>query len=804
MRFNPEIRLNAILLMLVMGSALRAEDRRWYRLARVPAGSVQIADGFWEKRLETNRRVTIPFCIEQCERTGRIENFVRAAAGKGEHQGYFFNDSDVFKVIEGAARARQGDEKLDRYLDDLIAKIAAAQQPDGYLNTYYTLKEPGRRWTNLKDMHELYCAGHLMEAAVQHYYATGKRTLLDVAVRLADHIVDTFGPDKRHEVCGHEEVEIGLVSLYKATADRRYLDAARFFVALRGRADGRSLFGEYCQDHETVAQQRDAVGHAVRAGYLYCAMADMAALGGDTAYLPALDRLWDSVVGRKMYLTGGIGARRAGEAFGDDYELPNASAYSETCAAIAKALWNHRMLMLRADAKYADVLERVLYNGVLPGVSMEGDRFFYPNPLAWDGKAPFNQGTRGRAPWFACACCPVNVVRFMPQIPEFVYCVDATGIFVNLYMSSDALICHPRLGNSFTLKQQTRYPWDGRIRLSVDPAAPGEMTLRLRIPGWAAGSPVPGDLYSYSDGTSGKIVIRLNGEPLKPEVVKGFAVVKREWKKGDCIELDLPMPVRRVKAHPRVRENTGRVALERGPLLYCIEAADHEAPIESMALPDDASLVVEHREKLLGGVSVIRGEARVRMHDDAGSHPKAQRAALTAIPYFAWNHRAPGAMAVWLPRDIKDVRLPPIPTLASKSRATASHCYANDSVEAMNDQIEPKASGDQTIPRFTWWSRRGTTEWVQYELPKVETIRGVEVYWFDDTGAGYCRVPASWRVMVRRDGSWEAVKTRERPGMDRDRFNAVTFDVVQTDAVRLEVSLQEQFSGGILEWRLRL
>lgn len=622
-----------------------------YPISPVPFTAVRFDDAFWRPRLETNRAVTLPFNFRKCEETGRIDNFAKAAGWMdGPHEGIFFNDSDVFKVVEGAAYslALAPDPALDSYLDDLIAKFAGAQEPDGYLYTARTIdpsavradREGLTRWSHLRVNHELYNVGHLYEAAVAHFQATGKRNLLDVALKNADLIDSIFGPDKRRDVPGHQEIEIGLAKLYRVTGDERYLRLAKFFLDERGHANGRELytnFGNpgYMQDHLPVTEQREAVGHAVRAVYMYTGMADVAALTGDSRYIEAINRLWENVVGRKLYLTGGIGARHTGEAFGDDYELPNAEAYAETCAAIANVLWNQRMFLLHGDARYVDILELSLYNGLLSGISLSGDEFFYTNPLASDGKTAVNRGAIGRQPWFDCSCCPTNDVRFLASLPGYVYAADAKNktLYVNLFVAGQATVNVG--GQQVRLRQETTYPWNGRVRLRVELPGKADFALALRIPGWAVNQPVPGDLYRYLAPESSRPTLTVNGEVVEPPMEKGYAVLRRAWKSGDVVELTLPLPVRRVLCHEAVEGNRGRVALMRGPLVYCVEGVDNGGSLADLTLADAAALSVEHRAELLNGVTVIRA---------GGEHP------FTAIPYYAWGHRGVGEMAVWLPR----------------------------------------------------------------------------------------------------------------------------------------------------------
>ena len=806
------LRLVAIFAPLLTLSlpVVRAAPARDYPVVPVPLAEVTVSDDFWRPRLETNRRVTLWYDFHKCEETGRIDNFAKAGGlMDGTFRGIYFNDSDVYKVIEGAAYvlASQPDPKLDAYLDALIKKIAAAQEPDGYLYTHRTIlgeQTTGgagkTRWSHLVSSHELYNVGHLYEAAVAHYLATGKRSLLEVAVKNADLIRRTFGPDKLRDIPGHEEIELGLVKLFRVTGNAKYLDLAEFFLDERGRAHGRTLYGEALQDHKPVVDQDQAVGHAVRAGYLYSAMADVAALTGQQQYAAALDKLWHDVVGHKMSITGGVGARRHGEQFGAPYELPNREAYNETCAAIANALWNHRMFLARADGKYIDVLERVIYNGFLSGVALRGDRFFYPNPLAHDGRSPFNQGQTGRSPWFGTSCCPVNVVRFLPSIAGYIYAHQDNTVYVNLFATSKTRVELP--AGTVALAQQTDYPWDGRVRIDVAPDQPAEFALRVRIPGWARNQLVPSDLYRYLQPSAAVPTIAVNGAPVELALERGFAVIERRWTRGDTVELNLPMPIRRVVAHRHVEADAGRVAIERGPIVYCVEAVDNGGAALNLSLPDNAPLAVEHRSQLLGGVTVVRGPGRANRRDEAGK-VTTSAAQLTAIPYYAWANRAVGEMTVWLPRQPALAAVAVPPTIASAAVPTASHVGPADTTAALNDQLEPARSYDPAIPRFTWWDHRGSTEWVQYEFPRPTRIAAASVYWFDDTGHGACRVPRSWRLLYREGERWRPVAGASSQETAADRFNEIRFEPVTTGAVRIEAELQPGFSAGLLEWKVK-
>jgi len=635
-----------------------AKPRKDYPIEPVPFTQVKFTDEFWAPRIETNRTVSIPYSFGKCEETGKIDNF--AIAGglmTGEHKGDFpFDDTDPYKILEGASYSLSvhPDPKLDKYLDDLIVKIAAAQEDDGYLYTCRTNKcerlknwYGDERWSKLAGSHELYNMGHLYEAAVAHYQATGKRTLLDVAVKNADFLDTVFGPGKNEGWPGHQVIEMGLAKLYRATGNEKYLQLAKFYLDTRGPGGN-----PYNQSHQKPADQSEAVGHAVRASYMYCGMADVAALTGDERYLRAAERIWQNVVGRKLYLTGGIGASGAGEAFGKDYELPNETAYCETCAAIGNVMWNYRMFLSSGMGKYIDVLERTLYNGLISGVSLQGDTFFYPNPLA-------SHGQHKRDPWFSCACCPGNMTRFVASIPGYVYAKAGDTLYVNLFVSGTGTV--NMKNNAVQIKQETQYPWDGAVKITIEPERPAKFTIAVRRPGWTQNNPVPSDLYHYGEKNDGpQMNFKFtNHEPehsisLRYPFRTGddFVYFDQRWEKGDVIELDFPMPVRRVLAHENVEANRGRVAIERGPIVYCAEWPDNGGHVHNLVLPDDAKLTPERRKDLLGGVTVVRGKALAVSYGDDGKSLVKKEQDFTAIPYYAWAHRGQGEMAVWLARDI--------------------------------------------------------------------------------------------------------------------------------------------------------
>ena len=787
--------------------------------------NVTVTAGFWLPRFETNRLVTVWADFRKSEEA-RIPNFKNAASRNwGTFRGIPFDDSDVYKIIEGAAYtlSTHPDPKLEKYLDDLIDQIAKAQEPDGYLYTARTLgfnygPKNGKvrfgmmgptRWSNCPSSHELYNVGHMYEAAVAYYEVTGKRKLLEVAIRSADLVDRVFGPGQTQlkAVPGHEEIELALCKLHRATGEARYLKLAKHFLDQRGAAgvdnreaavftqagdlvkgDEMAMKGAYCQNHLPVTRQREAVGHAVRAGYLYCGMADVAALTGNEAYVKAIDARWANVVEKKLHLNGSVGARPRGEAFGANYELPNEGAYLETCAGIANALWNQRMFLLHGDAKYVDVLERVLYNGFLSGISLGGDEFFYPNPQA-------SRGGYRRSKWFGCSCCPVNVVRFIPQIAQFAYATRGDAAYVNLFAATEARL--NLASGDVKLAQRTDYPWQGASRIVVTPAKDGQrFTLNVRIPGWCVGRPVPSDLYTQVvPGSLEDFFVKVNGVAVKVEPRKGYCAIDRAWKAGDVVEVEMNMPVRRIKAHDAVEADRGRLAIERGPIVYCAEGADNDGHVLDKVVADDA-VFAETTVDVLGTVYPALKVPALTVKRGLRTCTTVPTT-LKLIPYFAWCHRGAGEMQTFFP--LKTDASPLGPTFEVRT----SHCNDTDTPLAMCDGIEPMSSGDQKVKRMTFWPKKGTEEWVEYELPAAEPVCGVDVYWFDDTGVGACRVPESWRVQVKTsaDAPWQTVVSN-LPGV-KDRYDGASFAPVVARFVRLAVKLRKDFSGGVLEWKLR-
>jgi DUF1680 family protein len=635
--------LFASFLLACSGTSEKTDPGHDYPITPVDFTSVRLQDGFWKTRVETAGKATIPYAFRKCEETGRIDNFIFAGGLKeGRFRGRFgFDDSDVYKVIEGASYSLmlEPNPALEAYLDTLIGYLAAAQEEDGYLYTPWTLKandyndfacctydDNGRWLATPVWSHEFYNAGHMYEAAVAHYLATGKRDFLEVAIRNADLVYEVCMTQGKDYVSGHQEIEIGLPKLYRATGDERYLELARHLLDLRGRGKGDA----YSQSHQPVTEQSEAVGHAVRANYMYSAMADIAALDGDTAYLAAIDRIWDNVVSKKLSVTGGVGARHEGEAYGANYELPN-HPYNETCAAIANVYWNHRMFLLHGDARYMDVLERTLYNGVLSGISLEGTTFFYPNTLRYDGEHPSNRGVKGRSPWFDCSCCPSNLSRFIPSVAGYAYATRGEEVYVNLFMNSQASVATGE--GDLVIEQENHYPWEGNIRLNFRNAGSVKATLHIRIPGWARDEPVPSDLFRFQETRSGEPVLTVNGVKQDLRLEQGYALVPGSWQEGDVIELSLPMEDRILVAHDSVEAKKGLRAIQYGPLVYCAEEADNPVDVLEASIPEGSCFTATFKPGLLGGVNVLMGEE------------------LTLVPYYAWANREIGKMNVWFKQE---------------------------------------------------------------------------------------------------------------------------------------------------------
>lgn len=621
-----------------------------YPIDPVPFTAVKVNDAFWGQRLKACRETTIPLAFSKCEETGRYQNFINAAhpCDTFKVDGFPFDDTDVYKTIEGASYLLQTypDKKLEAYIDSVLVIVAGAQEPDGYLNSSFTQNPaqphrwmtPGKRWESVEVLsHEFYNLGHMVDGAVAHYQATGKRNFLDIAIRYADCVCREIGDGDGQlvKVPGHQIAEMALARLYLVTGDRKYLDQAKFFLDKRGYTSRKDA---YSQAHKPVVEQDEAVGHAVRAAYMYAGMADVAALTGDSAYINAIGKIWDNIVSKKYYITGGIGATHDGEAFDVNYVLPNQEAYCETCAAIGNVYVNHRLFLLHGDAKYYDVLERTLYNGLISGMSIDGGSFFYPNPLA-------SEGNYERKPWFGCACCPSNLCRFIPSLPGYVYAVKDNDVYVNLFMGNSAKL--DVKGKKVALSQSGDYTWNGDVVVNIDANSAGGFSLKLRIPGWVRNIPVPSDLYAYADNATPSYVVKVNGESVNGELENGYFTITRKWKKGDKVDLHFDMPTRVVRANDNVVADRGRVAVERGPVVYCAEWPDNDFNIQNIVLNPKSQFKAVATDKLYG-LTELKGNARLLKYNKEGDL-ELDNVELTLIPYYSWAHRGQGQMSVWLP-----------------------------------------------------------------------------------------------------------------------------------------------------------
>ncbi|MDR3693876.1 glycoside hydrolase family 127 protein [Mucilaginibacter sp.] len=651
-----------IIAFLLYGGAAGAQIKD-YPIQPVTFTRVKLHDHFWLPRIETNRLVTIPASFARCENTGRVKNFEMAAEHKGKFCTKFpFDDTDIYKTIEGASYslAVHPDPGLEAYVDSLIKVVGKAQEPDGYLYTARTIDplhphpwSGTERWVKENELsHELYNSGHMFEAASAHFLATGKRNFLDIALKNADLLVKTFGSGKRHVAPGHEIVEMGLVRLYRITGKKEYLDLAKFFIDERGKRqyDKTSTDewknGMYWQDNEPVADQNEAEGHAVRAMYLYSGIADVAALTGDKQYIETIDRIWNNMVSKKIYVQGGIGAVPNGERFGADYELPNATAYNETCASIGQVFWNQRMFLLHGDSKYIDLLEKVLYNGLISGVGLDGKSFFYTNAMQVTNGFTHSALEKGRSGWFECSCCPTNMVRFLPSLPGYIYAQKNDDIYINLFIAGSADI---KLNNKdIKITQINNYPWNGSLSFKVDPESSSKFSLRVRIPGWSRSKAIPSDLYSFENKSSSKAEIKLNGHPVKYQMENGYAVINRGWQKGDQLQLNLPMKVKKIIANKELADDKSKVALQRGPIIYSAEWKDNNGSVSDLIIPDNAIFKPQYEKDLLNGITVLKG---VVIRKDS-LLKGVKKVTLTAIPYYSWANRGEGEMTVWFPRDI--------------------------------------------------------------------------------------------------------------------------------------------------------
>lgn len=824
----------ALTLMAASAISMTAQDKNGgYPITQVPFTKVKVAQNtFWGQRLKASQEVTIPLAFSKSEETGRYTNFSNAAQHikdpskvfEIKNGTYSFDDTDPYKTIEGASyllqtypNAKFKGGRLDKYVDSVIAVIASGQEPDGYLYTSRTQNPQhphswagSKRWERVEDLsHEFYNLGHLCEAAVAHYYATGKKNFLNVAIKYADCVCREVGdkPGQASVVPGHQIAEMGLAKLYIATGDKKYLDLAKFFLDKRGKRDPEwkqsrgglydkdgyfHSLSDYSQSHKPVVEQDEAVGHAVRAGYMYAGMADIAALTGDKAYVDAIDRIWDNIVGKKYYITGGVGATASGEAFGANYELPNMSAYCETCAAIAQVYLNYRLFLLHGDSKYYDALERSLYNGVISGISIDGGKFFYPNPLQ-------SIGQHQRQPWFGCACCPSNAARFIPSLPQYIYAVKDNSLYINLFNSNTVNV---KVGKkNVTLSQQTNYPWDGDVALTINNGA-GNYALNIRIPGWVKNEVVPSNLYTYSDTKRLGYTVKVNGKPVEGELKQGYFVIDRAWKKGDKVDIHFDMEARTVRANGKVAADKGRVSVERGPIVYCAEWPDNKCDVLSVLINQEPKFTLGSEEIMNTKVQTLTTDAQTLNFSKEGKLQTTDEK-LVLIPYYAWNHRGAGKMTVWIPQDL-NATTPALPaSIASESKVSSSTRNL-PALSSINDRLVPADENDRSVPYTHWWPKKNTTEWLAYDFAKAETVSSATVYWFDDAPWGGCRVPESWKLYYKNDaGEWVAVKNLNSYDVVKGSANIVNFEPVKTTAMKLEIKQPKEYSCGLFEWSVK-
>ena len=790
--------------------------QKGYPITPVPFTAVKVAPGtFWGQRLEASRNTTVPLAFSKCESEGRYKNFDHAAAHlkdpskvfKVNGVGYSFDDTDPYKTLEGAAYILQTypDKKLEAYCDSVIDIIASAQEPDGYLYTARTQNPADphhwagdRRWVKEEDLsHELYNLGHMVEGAVAYWQATGKRKFLDIACRYADVACKEVGPNPG-QMCvvpGHQIAEMAMARLYLATGQQRYLDFAKFLLDYRGKTH---IKQEYSQSHQPVVMQDEAVGHAVRAAYMYAGMADVAALTGDEGYVRAIDNIWNNIVTKKLYITGGIGATSSGEAFGKNYELPNMSAYCETCAAIGNVYVNYRLFLLHGESKYYDVLERTLYNGLISGVSLQGNGFFYPNPLE-------SMGQHQRQAWFGCACCPSNICRFIPSLPGYIYAVKDKNLYVNLFLSNSSTLQVG--GKKVQLSQTTDYPWTGDITLTIEKNAAGQFALKIRIPGWLKNQAVPSDLYRYTDNKRLGYTVTVNNSPLSTLDAQltedGYFTIDRKWKKGDKVRIHFDMEPRTVRANNKVEADRGMVAVERGPLVYCAEHPDNQFDVFSALVNQEPVFSVKNEQlKVSSGetypIVTLSTDAQTLDFNKQGKLV-AKDQTLTLIPYYAWCHRGSGKMRVWLSQDLSATTPALPPTLASESKVGSS--MRLPALSAINDRLVPKNENDRSVPYTHWWPKKASTEWLSYDFAAAAQVSTATVYWFDDGPWGGCRVPKSWCLYYRdAQGQWQPVQHPDGYPTQKGAPCTVNFDPVTTKAMKLEVTLPDDNSAGVFEW----
>ncbi|WP_432797787.1 glycoside hydrolase family 127 protein [Poriferisphaera sp. WC338] len=812
-------------------SIAKEQARADYPLAPIEFHEVTLNDDFWLPRLKIQREVLVPHSLKEAQ-VGIDHVLAAAKFHMGQdvsyHHPHPFVDSDLYKVMEGVAYLLKlkRDPKLERQMDKIIKIIEAAQRDDGYLYpshiTGASQRHPhggmgNREYSYVDHSHELYNMGHLYEAAIAYYQATGKGSLLKVAEKNAKHINKVFfiGDENYNDgkpvnqAPGHEEIELALVKLSRVTGNKLYLDMAKQFIDIRGvtyrPTGGGTTSGEYGQQHLPVREQTEAVGHAVRATYLYAAMADVSAIAGDKTLIPALDSIWSDIVNTRMGITGSLGAVHGIEGFGPQYDLPNKEAYNETCSAIGNVLVNYRMFLLKKDARYLDVAEVSLYNNSLAGVSLKGDTFFYVNPLATDGHYAFNHGHKTRAAWFGTACCPSNIARLVPQFSGMMYANDDQNLYLTFYAGSqtDAVIN----GTNVSLEQTTQYPLDGNVKLEVSPEKQTKFSIHMRIPTWAGNKQfVPGELYSFANHSSDQVVLTVNGSPVDYATEKGFAVIDREWESGDVVELNLPMPVRSNKTIDLVAANRDRVAFTRGPLVMCAEEIDNDDRSVNRFFFDDISTFANTSAKVKriadGHDTVFVELATDEVIDDDGN---AKSGNVTLIPYYAWNNRGVGSMTVWMPEK-QSMAYPEETPMGKDSpfkRIDASHTWQLDGVIGIGDGRVPSHSDDHSIPRWTSWPEKGKSQWIECELKKAREIESISLYFYDDRpSGGECAVPKSWSLEVHEGGKWKPfdLYITDAYGTKASQFNLVHPGTpLVTKKFRINLEAQRDFAMGLLE-----
>ena len=794
-----------------------------YPLKPVPFNQVEMTSDFWRPRLETQRQTLVPFAFERTqpgvEHLQAARDFL-ANKKVEDHRAHRFIDSDLYKVMEGAAYLLQlrSDPELEKQIDELAEVIAGAQHENGYLYPSHTTgvgkaknMMGDKPYTFIVHSHELYNVGHLYEAAIAYYRATGKKKLLDVVEKSAQHINKVIfegDPDYNdgepiRQAPGHQEMELALVKLYRVTGKQLYLDMARKFLEIRGVTyvpDGEGVMAPtYAQQHAPVIEQQEAVGHAVRATYLYSAMADVGTLTGEPAYGKALDRIWGNITNTRMHITGGLGAVHGIEGFGPQYELPNADAFNETCAAVGNVLFNYRMFLLHKDAKYLDVAEVALLNNVLAAVNLTGNRFFYVNPLEADGKYPFNHGTAGRAPWFGTACCPSNMARLVPQVPGMTYAHDENNLYITFFAESRTEVALH--GTTVQIAQQTAYPNDGEIHVTINPERPAKFRLLLRIPAWAQDRFVPGDLYRYADSLVPPIQLQVNGQTVSQHIEQGFMSIEREWRAGDRVMLHLPMPVRVTECHPAVRANRKRLALTRGPFVLCAEGVDNGGATQRFffdKMPSVSDLPIKTTH--VDGGSFIQAELPVQAVTASGD---TETTKLVLTPYYAWNNRGTSSMTVWFPQEKSLAVFDPhvLPKESVFTEITGSHTAEEDTLIAIGDGRVDKWSSGNKVSRWTSRGQAGQAQWVVGRFRQSKEIRSVGVFWMD-RWQGDVRFPQDWFLEVEQDGEW---KPFELYTTDKYETRANQFNVVhpaaptQCDAIRINMTARKDTAVGILE-----